>query len=64
MWLLKIEINGEWEECGFRTRKEALAAFLALLTDYKVRLKRAVLFSPPAHVSPENLQPAQESPVN
>jgi hypothetical protein len=45
-WVLKIELNGEWEECCFRTRHEALSAFLALAADY--RLKRAILLTPRA----------------
>ncbi|MBV9764882.1 MAG: hypothetical protein JOZ48_08555 [Acidobacteriaceae bacterium] len=47
-WLLKIKLNDEWEECKFSTRKEALAAFIALATDYKAKIKKAVLFSPTA----------------
>ena len=42
-WILKIELNGEWEECCFPTRNEALSAFLALAADYRV--KRAVLLT-------------------
>jgi hypothetical protein len=41
-WVLKIELNGEWEECHFPTRQDALSAFLALNADY--RLERAILF--------------------
>jgi hypothetical protein len=44
-WVLKIELNGEWEECSFQTRNEALSAFAALATDYNVSLHRAVLFA-------------------
>lgn len=40
-WVLKIELDGEWEECSFKTRTEALAAFTALTADYEV--ERAVL---------------------
>ena len=47
-WLLKIQICGEWEECAFHTRAEALAAFIALATDYNAKLERAVLVSPEA----------------
>lgn len=47
-WVLKIELNGEWEECRFPTRKDALSAFNALAADYKRALKRAVLFTPRA----------------
>jgi hypothetical protein len=42
-WILKIELNGEWEECCFPTRNEALLAFLALAADY--RLQRAILLT-------------------
>ncbi len=42
-WVLKIELDGEWEECKFMTRQEALAAFVALAADYDVNLRRAVL---------------------
>ncbi len=45
-WLLKIELNGEWEECSFKTRSEALTAFRALANDYPAILRRAILFSP------------------
>ncbi|MBV9760075.1 MAG: hypothetical protein JO340_05895 [Acidobacteriaceae bacterium] len=44
-WRLKIEINGEWEECDFPTQNDALSAFVALAEDYKGGLKRAVLFA-------------------
>jgi hypothetical protein len=47
-WILKIELNGEWEECRFPTRKDALSAFKALAADYKKALKRAILFTPGA----------------
>jgi hypothetical protein len=47
-WVLKIELNGEWEECQFPTRKDALSAFMALAKDYKKALKRAVLLAPEA----------------
>lgn len=42
-WLLRIELNGEWEECGFSSRKEALATFAAVTQDYRANVKRAVL---------------------
>lgn len=42
-WVLKIELDGEWEQCNFTTRQEALAAFMALAADYDVNLRRAVL---------------------
>lgn len=45
-WLLKVELNGEWEECRFLSRKEALSAFAALAGDYSSRLQRAILFAP------------------
>jgi len=45
-WLLKIELNGEWEECSFKTRSEAIATFVALIKDYAAVVRRAILFSP------------------
>jgi hypothetical protein len=45
-WILKIELNGEWEECKFPTRKEALSTFVALTEDYDKSLRRAILFAP------------------
>jgi hypothetical protein len=45
-WLLKVELDGEWEECAFQTRSEALTAFLALFHDYASLMKKAILFSP------------------
>lgn len=50
-WVLKIEIDGEWEKCTFPARQEALAAFLALSRDYTLKLQRAILF--PAEAEPE-----------
>ena len=47
-WLLRIQICGEWEECVFTTKADALAAFIALATDYSGKLERAVLVSPQA----------------
>lgn len=42
-WVLKIELDREWEECVFTTREEALTAFIALASDYDESLRRAVL---------------------
>ena len=53
-WILKIEIAGEWEQCVFETRKEALAAFIAIAADYEITLQRALLF--PAEWEPDQLQ--------
>ena len=47
-WVLRIELNGEWEECRFPTRIDALSAFVALAADYQRSLKRAILFTPRA----------------
>ena len=41
-WILRIELDGEWEQCLFATREEALTAFAALANDYP-NLRRAVL---------------------
>jgi hypothetical protein len=49
-WVLTIEIDGEWEQCLFMTRKDALAAFLALATDYQST--RAMLLRAEADVFP------------
>jgi hypothetical protein len=57
-WVLKVELDGEWEECSFQTRNEALSAFAALATDYKVSLHRAVLFSPSLEYEHLDLQPS------
>lgn len=45
-WVLKIELNGEWEECSFFSRNDALCTFVALAEDYERNLQRAILFSP------------------
>jgi hypothetical protein len=45
LWILKVELNGEWEECHFPTQRAALRAFVALAQDYKKALKRAILFT-------------------
>jgi hypothetical protein len=45
-WILKIELNGEWEECKFPTRNEALSTFVALAQDYHRNLQRAIMFAP------------------
>ena len=45
-WMLKIQLDGEWEECNFSTCKEALISFAALSQDYRLKLKRAVLLTP------------------
>ncbi|MBV8551980.1 MAG: hypothetical protein JOY54_11825 [Acidobacteriaceae bacterium] len=44
-WLLKVELNGEWEECRFATRTEALDTFAALTADYPARIQRAILLA-------------------
>jgi hypothetical protein len=45
-WILRVELNGEWEECKFPTRNEALSTFVALTEDYDKGLQRAILFAP------------------
>jgi hypothetical protein len=45
-WILKVELNGEWEECKFPTQNEALSTFVALSEDYEKSLQRAILFAP------------------
>ena len=47
-WVLKVQVNGEWEECRFPTRHDALSAFVALANDYKKALQRAILVAPGA----------------
>lgn len=54
-WVLKVEVDEEWEECTFSTRNEAVAAFVALSGDYKLNLKRAILFSPHPSAEPITL---------
>jgi hypothetical protein len=56
-WVLKVEVNGEWEECTFATRQEALSAFMALASDYELNLRRAVLVSPLPAVLQEQEKP-------
>lgn len=51
-WILRIELNGEWEECSFSTPKEALSAFAALVQDYQHDVRRAVLCSRSAKTRP------------
>lgn len=45
-WVLKVELDGEWEECQFPSQKEAVMTFRSLAADYKLKLKRAILFAP------------------
>ena len=45
-WLLRVELNGEWEECRFLSRNEALSTFVDLAKDYASLLRRAILFAP------------------
>jgi hypothetical protein len=45
-WVLRVELDGEWEECRFPNEREALAAFAALSADYPSTLARAMLFAP------------------
>lgn len=45
-WLLKIELDGEWEECLFNTRSEAFSVFLMLVNDYTTHIRKAVILSP------------------
>ena len=42
-FVLKVELNGEWEECSYSSSDEALAAFAGLAGDYKRSVQRAVL---------------------
>jgi hypothetical protein len=46
-WILRIELDGEWEECRFSSKREALEAFYALTSDYRSALERAMLFAAP-----------------
>jgi hypothetical protein len=55
-WVLGVELNGEWEHCAFSTKKEALASFAALTTDYPVKIVRAVLFQQPLRQEPQSAQ--------
>lgn len=45
IWILKVELNGEWEECSFPSRQEALETFSALTVDYHSGLARALLYA-------------------
>jgi hypothetical protein len=42
-WILRVKLNGEWEECRFASPSEALAAFSELAQDYRARLGEAIL---------------------
>lgn len=44
-WKLLIELGGEWEECSYPTRDQALTSFAALASDYRAELKKALLIS-------------------
>ena len=44
--VLGIELSGEWEQCAFRSRTEALTTFQALANDYESHLMRAILVAP------------------
>lgn len=59
-WVLRIQLNDEWEECYFATRHDALSAFAALAADYKTSLKGAVLF--PCGEVPVGLTEGQHTP--
>jgi hypothetical protein len=64
-WILKIELNGEWEECKFPTRNEALSTFVALAQDYAKSLQRAILFAPRLNLHYfDGLQPTQSGAPN
>lgn len=47
-WVLSVELDGEWEECSFATRPEAMAAFIALASDYSTTLRSVVLAANPS----------------
>lgn len=42
-WLLKVEVEGQWEECAYLSQAEAVAAFAAVVADYGLALSRAEL---------------------
>jgi hypothetical protein len=42
-WLLQIKINGEWEECRYRSAAEALTVMSELSRDYHGEIAHAVL---------------------
>ena len=54
-WILGIELNGEWEQCTFGTRQEAITAFAALSSDYDAQIERAVLFRDPGEQERQSL---------
>ena len=56
-WLLRIQLNGEWEECLFATRKDALASLVALLEDYSAKMRCAVLLRKYSGSFAPNLKP-------
>lgn len=61
-WVLRVELDGEWEECKFPTRNEALSTFAALTEDYERNLQRAILFAPASGL--ESLQRPHSRSLN
>jgi hypothetical protein len=61
-WILKVEVNGEWEECSFPSRTAALSAFTALSADYCINLQRAILIAPRSN--PAGLDKIEREPQN
>lgn len=61
-WLLKIELDGEWEECAFSSRKEAIASFVSLARDYPLKFHQAVLIHADSEcrISKDNNRSAKE----
>ncbi len=59
-WTLRVNLNGEWEECRFQTQMEALEALHSLTRDYSGGIQRAILF----RTSPLRPTPNVSSPAN
>jgi hypothetical protein len=45
-WILRVQIDLEWEEGAFRSRTEAEAYYEQLVKDYRARIGSAELITP------------------
>jgi hypothetical protein len=51
-WILKVQLDGEWEACMFGRREEAEATLDGLISDYGERVSEACLRSPQGSLFP------------
>ena len=61
-WVLKVQVDGEWEACAFGRREEAEATLDGLISDYGERVSKACLRSPQGSYS--TYVPAGKQPAN